>query len=98
MKHCQAPLVINMQVKQLSTLFMTLDFTGLEGRSESLLLSLPCLYSKFLYLPSLSILLINIFKAPSCSDLLFGVNSQPSEDNQVGNNFNYIKDICYKRK
>lgn len=78
MKHCQAPPVINMQVKQLSTLFVTLNFTGLEGRSVSLLLSLPCLYFKLFYLPSLSILLINIFKAPSCLDLLFGVNSQPS--------------------
>lgn len=87
-----------MQVKQLSTLFVTLNFTGLEGRSVSLLLSLPRLYFKLIYLPSLSILLINIFKAPSCFDLLFGVNSQPSENNQVGNNFNYIKGICYKRK
>lgn len=43
-------------------------------------------------------LLINIFKASNCSDLLFGVGSQPSEDNQAGNNFNYIKGISYRRK
>lgn len=68
-------------------------WVGRKISVSSTFFTLPLLQTS----PLLSISLI--FKASSCSDLLFRVSSQPSEDNnQVGNNFNYIKGVCYKRK